>query len=326
MADIRSMQTRVGDIETLRTFNRVYTSRLGLLGAKLDKSPFTLSEARLLYELANRTNPTAAELGRCLRLDRAQISRTLKRFGQQGLVDTRDDPSHGRNQLLSLTKKGQLAFAELDSNTRAAIGTLLEELPPSRRQHLLSATQTITHIFSGVQASKVQLRDLMPGDLGLVTARQAILYNEEYGWNSDYEALVARILSDFRMTFDPARDAAWIAEMDGQMIGSIFLVRSDSEVVAKLRLLYVEPDARGLGVGKMLVAACIKRAQELGYHRLDLWTNSVLAAARTIYEKAGFELVEEKPHFSFGQELVGQTWSLMLERGSPRPLLGPFAR
>lgn len=156
------------------------------------------------------------------------------------------------------------------------------------------------------------MRGLRPGDLGLVTARQAILYAEEYGWNADYEALVARILADFHRSFDPAREAAWIADMDGRMVGSVFLVSGDTPDVGKLRLLYVEPEARGAGVGKMLVAACIERAREVGYERLDLWTNSVLAAARRIYERAGFMLVDEAPHHSFGQGLVGQTWSLAL--------------
>ena len=156
------------------------------------------------------------------------------------------------------------------------------------------------------------LRGLKPGDLGLVTARQAILYTEEYGWNAEYEALVARILADFQQSFDPAREGAWIAEIDGRMVGSIFLVRGDTPDTGKLRLLYVEPDARGAGVGKMLVAACIDRAREVGFRRLDLWTNSILSAARSIYQRAGFELVDETPHHSFGKDLVGQTWSLAL--------------
>lgn len=300
------------DVAALRGFNRVYTSRLGLLDAHLDDSPFTLSEARILYELANRPGPTAAEIARALRLDPAQMSRTIKRFANRGLVATRDDPSHGRHQLLSLTEQGRAAFAALENNTRHAIGALLDGLPPFRRAAMLSAARSITRIFEDEAPPRPMLRGLEPGDLGMVTARQAILYAEEYGWNSDYEALVARILADFHQSFDPTRDAAWIAEMDGQMAGSIFLVHGDEPDVGKLRLLYVERDARGAGVGKMLVAACVNRARAVGYKRLDLWTNSVLTAARRIYERAGFVLVDEAPHHSFGKDLTGQTWSLAL--------------
>lgn len=299
------------DVAALRAFNRVYTSRLGLLDAHLDDSPFTLSEARILYELANRSDPTGAEIARALRLDPAQISRTIKRFANRGLVTTRDDPSHGRHQLLALTDQGRAAFAALENNTRRAIGALLDGLPPFRRAAMLSAASTITRVFEEDPSGPV-LRGLRPGDLGMVIARQAILYAEEYGWNSDYEALVARILADFHQSFDPARDAAWIAEVDGRMAGSIFLVHGDKPDVGKLRLLYVERDARGTGVGRMLVAACVDRARAAGYKRLDLWTNSVLTAARRIYERAGFVLVDEAPHHSFGQDLIGQTWSLAL--------------
>lgn len=300
------------DVATLRGFNRVYTSRLGLLDAHLDQSPFTLSEARILYELANRTDPTAAEIARTLRLDPAQISRTIRRFANRGLVATRENPSHARHQLLSLTEQGRAAFAAAEGNTRRAVGGLLDELSPFRRAALLSAARTITRIFEEEAMPRPVLRGLKPGDLGLVIARQAILYTGEYGWNGDYEALVARILADFHQSFDPARDAAWIAELDGRMAGSIFLVHGDEPEVGKLRLLYVERDARGLGVGRMLVAACIARAREAGYKRLDLWTNSILSAARAIYQRAGFVLVDETPHHSFGKDLIGQTWSLAL--------------
>jgi DNA-binding MarR family transcriptional regulator/GNAT superfamily N-acetyltransferase len=300
------------DVATLRAFNRTYTARLGLLNAHLDQSPFTLSEARILYELAHRIDPTGAGLARALDLDPAQVSRTLKRFADRGLVETRDDPAHGRHQLLSLTASGRDAFAALEANTRIAIGGLLDALPPARRARLLSAADTIARVFADDAPPRLILRDLRPGDLGLVTARQAILYAREYGWNADYEALVARILADFHGNFDPAREAGWIADMDGRMAGSIFLVKGDAAQVGKLRLLYVEPDARGAGVGAMLVDACIARARAVGYQRLDLWTNSVLTTARRLYERAGFALIDEAPHHSFGKDLVGQTWSLAL--------------
>ncbi|CAN5525830.1 helix-turn-helix domain-containing GNAT family N-acetyltransferase [soil metagenome] len=305
------MTQRNAQIATLRAFNRVYTARLGLLDAQLDGSPFTLSEARILFELANRNDPTGAEIARAIRLDPAQVSRTLKRFADRGLVAAREDPSHGRHQLLSLTAVGKAAFAALERKTRDAIGSLLDDLAPLRRGQLLSAAESIVRVFEDCPARSI-LRGLRPGDLGLVTARQAILYAEEYGWNGDYEALVARILADFQQSFDPDRDDAWIADLDGRMLGSIFLVHGDAPAVGKLRLLYVEPEARGAGVGKMLVAACIERARALDYARLELWTNSILTAARGIYQRAGFVLVDETAHRSFGHDLVGQTWSLAL--------------
>lgn len=300
------------DIAALRAFNRLYTSRLGLLNAQLDKSPFTLSEARVLYELAHRTDPTAAEIARALGLDRAQISRTLKRFSSRGLIERRGQPSHGRQRLLSLTEAGRVAFDALDGNTREAIGDLLDALPAGRRRRLLSAVNAITHVFETGPAATVSLRDLKPGDLGWIVHRQSVLYAKEYGWNRDYEALVAHILAAFHQSFDPAHDAAWIAEMDGRVVGSVFLVRGGGERVGKLRLLYVEPDTRGAGVGKLLVDACIERARKTGDQRLELWTNSVLTAARRLYERAGFVLVDEAPHHSFGHDLIGQTWSLDL--------------
>jgi DNA-binding MarR family transcriptional regulator/GNAT superfamily N-acetyltransferase len=300
------------NVAALRAFNRVYTSRLGLLNRHLDNSPFTLSEARILYELAHRSDPTAAEIARTLTLDRGQISRTLKRFADRGLIETRDDPSHGRHQLLSLTDEGKAAFGALEANTVEAVAGLLAALPAFRRRRLIAATERIRAIFEAGTEPTVQLRDLRPGDLGRVTERQAILYAEEYGWNQDYEALVAGILADFHKSFDPSREAAWIAEMDGLMVGSIFLVHGETPEVARLRLLYVEPDARGAGVGRMLVDACIQRAREAGYARLDLWTNTILVAARNIYRRAGFTLVDEAPHHSFGHDLVGQSWSLTL--------------
>ncbi|WP_327753654.1 GNAT family N-acetyltransferase [Sphingobium sp. SJ10-10] len=188
---------------------------------------------------------------------------------------------------------------------------------PDRRRHqrwksLISAVEAITAIFQAEEGPIVRLRGLKPGDLGRVVERQAMLYAEEYGWNQDYEALAARIVADFHQSFDPLREAAWIAEMDGRMVGSIFLVKSEDQKVAKLRLLYVEPDARGAGVGRMLVDSCIQRGREMGYERIDLWTNSVLAAARNIYQRVGFKLVDEAPHHSFGHDLIGQTWSLEL--------------
>lgn len=300
------------DVAALRAFNRVYTRRLGLLETHLDKSSFTLSEARILYEIVNRTDPTAAAIARALDLDRAQVSRTLKRFVGRGLVQTRDDPSHGRHQLLSLTPDGRMVYDALEASTRKAVGALLDELPVVRRRRLLSAAAAITDLFEADAAPQVTLRDLQIGDMGLIIHRQAILYAEEHGYDQRYEALIARIFADFHQAFDPGRDAAWIADMDGRMVGSVFLVHTDKPDVGKLRLLYVEPEARGAGVGKRLVASCIEHARDVGYARLELWTDRVLAAARGIYERAGFKLIEEAPDHFFGTESVSQIWSLNL--------------
>lgn len=302
-----------GDVATLRSFNRLYTNWLGLLDVHLDGSPFTLSEGRVLYELAHRHEPTAAEVARTLNMDRSQISRTLKRFVHRGLLETRGNPAHGRQQLLILTPAGSAAAADLNDRAQTGVGTLLEQLPETRRRDLVAAAATMTQALQAeVEVPTLRLRGLKPGDLGIVTARQAIIYAQEYGWDQDYEALVARILAEFHEHFDPDRDAAWIAEIGGEIVGSIFLVHTDEPGLAKLRLLYVEPAARGSGTGKLLVTTCIQHARHLGYTRLTLWTNSVLAAARGIYQRAGFVLIDEQPHHSFGQDLVGQTWSLDL--------------
>lgn len=304
------------DIADLRAFNRVYTHRLGLLNAHLDRSPFTLTEARILYEIAHRSEPTAADIMRALELDRGQLSRTLKRFAGRSLVETATDPEGGRRRPISLTAAGREAFAELDRNTRLAVGALLGELAPDQRSDLIAAARTITRIFDeGRQNAECELRGLNQGDLGWIIHRQAVLYAGEYGWNSDYEALIARILADFVASFDPVHDAAWVADIDGRIAGSVFLVRADQPKLGKLRLLYVEPWARGAGIGAKLVNACIDRARAVGDERLTLWTNSVLAAARRIYERAGFRLVDEAPHHSFGQDLIGQTWELDLRKG-----------
>lgn len=300
------------DVIAMRAFNRLYTRELGLLNAHLDGSPFSLSEARVLYELATSDRPTAARIGRTLRLDRAQISRTLKRFAARGLIQANADPTHGRQQLLSMTPEGALTFAALEAGTVRSISLMLDGLPSLRRHRLLAAAQAMGEALAQNGPADMHLRDLRPGDLGAVISRQALLYAEEYGWDRDYEALVARILAAFHQSFDPDRDAAWIAEIDGDMVGSVFLAHGEQPGVGKLRLLYVEPKARGAGVGGTLVNACIDRARAVGLERLELWTNSILAAARSLYVRTGFRLIEESPHHSFGHDLIGQTWSLAL--------------
>jgi DNA-binding MarR family transcriptional regulator/GNAT superfamily N-acetyltransferase len=302
------------DVAKLRSFNRIYTSRLGLLNEQLDGSPFPLTEARVLYELAHRDRPTAAEVGRALSLDKAQLSRILKRFGQDGLVDSVASPAHGKHRLLALTDAGKAAFAGLDQQTQATVAALLAELPNPWRRQLLSAAGTMADVLAAETPIKngFKLRDLRVGDLGWVTHRQAVLYGEEYDWDLSYEALVAEILANFVRDFDPVREQGWIADVDDTVAGSIFLMKSPDPSIGKLRLLYVEPSARGLGIGRILVDACISQARASGYARLELWTNSVLVSARRIYEAVGFQLMDEAPHRSFGHDLVGQTWGMNL--------------
>ncbi|MBS7809769.1 bifunctional helix-turn-helix transcriptional regulator/GNAT family N-acetyltransferase [Roseococcus pinisoli] len=305
------------EVAALRAFNRLYTRRLGLLNARLDGSPFTLTEARILYELAQRTAPAAADILRALDLDSGQLSRTLKRFAERGLLESDADPEGGRRRPLSLTRAGRATFAALERNTNEAVGTLLRTLPEGRRRRLLSAVDSITKVFEDSSMPEATLRDLKPGDLGWIAHRQAVLYAEEYGWNGEFDAMAARILADFVQSFDSGHDAAWIAEIDGRVAGSVFLVRGETPGTGKLRLLYVEPEARGTGLGAKLVDACIARARQVGDRSLMLWTNDILAAARRIYQRAGFSLVEEAPHHSFGKDLMGQIWELRLDGAAP---------
>ena len=299
-------------IADVRAFNRRYTEAFGFLNDRLDDSRFPLTDARLLYEIAHGDGLTAAEIERRLGMDKAQISRSLGRLTREGLVRALPAPHHARHKVLRLTNAGVDAFADLNGQTQAAIGRRLGQLDALQRDRLIHGMAAVTAALSPAGERQVAFRDLAVGDIGWIAHRQARLYFEEYGWDWTYESLIARIMADFADHFDPGRDAAWVAEVDGRTMGSIFLVRSDTPGVAKLRLLYVEPAARGLGIGRELVARCIAAARSKGYDRLELWTNSVLVAARRIYEAAGFVLVEENPHRSFGHGLIGQTWSLDL--------------
>ncbi len=302
------------EIAKVRAFNRSYTQAFGFLRDRLDGSPFALTEARVLYEIAQAEGPTAAEIGRALDLDKAQLSRVLAKLRRSNLVKTSPSPQHAKHLLLSLTQKGKQAFEALNAATQKAIGAKLASLPPDRRAQLVQSMNSITASLTppGQMAAAFSLRDPTPGDLGWITHRQAVLYAEEYGWDWTYEALVSRILGEFVESFDPKLEKAWVAMADGRIAGSIFLMKSGTPETAKLRLLYVEPWARGRGIGAALVAACIAEARKMGYTALELWTNSVLTSARRIYEAAGFMLVDEKPHHSFGKDLVGQTWRLDL--------------
>jgi DNA-binding MarR family transcriptional regulator/GNAT superfamily N-acetyltransferase len=296
----------------LRAFNRFYTGHLGMLGPGYLSTPHTLAEARVLFELAQDEPTEVAELRERMRIDAGHLSRLLARLERGGLVARERSPTDGRRQLARLTPEGAAEFALLDRRSADEIGARLSGLGDAGRRRLMAALAEVRRLLEPAPAAPaVVLRAPGAGDLGWVVARHGQLYAEEYGWSADFEALVARIVADYAEHHDPAREAVWIAEVDAQPAGCIFCVRQD-DAVAKLRLLLVEPRARGLGLGARLVDECIRFARRAGYRELRLWTNDPLVHARRIYERAGFRLVAEEPHHSFGHDLVGQTWSLDL--------------
>ncbi len=302
-------------IEAVRRFNRFYTRQIGLLTDGLLRSPFTLTEARVLYELAQREPTTATRLGRELGLDAGYLSRILRGFRTRGLVDTRPSAEDRRQRVLSLTEPGRQAFARLDAASRSEVEAVLGERSEEDQHRLVRAMGAIEALLGTGPEPKVPyiLRPHRSGDMGWVVHRHGVLYSQEYGWDDSFEALVAEIVAGFIRSFDPRRERCWIAEREGENVGSVFLVRHpEREGVAKLRLLLVEPKARGLGIGKRLVQECTHFARRAGYHAITLWTNSVLDAARRIYEREGYELVHAEPHRSFGRDLVGETWELKL--------------
>jgi DNA-binding MarR family transcriptional regulator/GNAT superfamily N-acetyltransferase len=300
-------------VEAVRRFNRLFTRRIGVLREGLLHSSYSLTEARVLFELANREELTASDLVRELGLDPGYMSRTLGRLERQGLVVKVRSETDGRRRILSLTAEGEEAFKVLDSRSREEVSEMLGGLSEGEQRRLLEAMLTIEGIFEkGLKFSEpFVLRPHEPGDMGWVVQRHGVLYAGEYGWDERFEALVARIVADFIDGFDPKKERYWIAEMGGERVGCVFVVKA-SDAVAKLRLLLVEPEARGLGLGTRLVEECIRFARNRGYEKLTLWTNSVLDAARHIYEEHGFVLVEEEEHNSFGHGLVGQNWELAL--------------
>jgi DNA-binding MarR family transcriptional regulator/GNAT superfamily N-acetyltransferase len=301
---------RVGAV---RRFNRFYTQRIGVLGEGYLKSPFSLAEVRVLYELAHREAPTASELSKGLGLDAGYLSRILRGLRRRGLVDKRPSEADGRRSLLSLTARGRDAFAALDAASRDEIAAMLAALSAAEQGRLVGALRTVEGLLGPrpEQRPSFLLRPHRPGDMGWIVHRHGALYAEEYGWDERFEALVAEIVAGFIRHYDPKRERCWMAEADGEVVGSVFLVKQ-SATVAKLRLLLVEPKARGLGLGTRLVDECVRFARSAGYRKVVLWTNNVLHAARRIYEGAGFRLVREEPHDHFGRGLVGQTWELRL--------------
>jgi DNA-binding MarR family transcriptional regulator/GNAT superfamily N-acetyltransferase len=300
-------------IEAVRHFNRFYTRQIGLLEEGLHKSEFSLTEARMLYEIAHRAGLTATDLCHDLGLDAGYLSRVLKTFEQRGFLARAPAAGDARQSILTLTRKGRAAFAPLERASRDEITAMLGRLGESDKQKLLKAMQQVQSVLDAGAEPRVpfMLRALKPGDIGWITHRQGLLYHEEYGFDTSFEALVAEILAAYIKNFDTRRENAWIAEREGEIVGSVFAVHQSDEV-AKLRLLYVEPSARGLGIGARLVDECIAFARSRRYRTLTLWTNDILVAARRIYEAAGFRLVEEERHHSFGVDLVGQNWDLTL--------------
>jgi DNA-binding MarR family transcriptional regulator/N-acetylglutamate synthase-like GNAT family acetyltransferase len=309
------MQSSV--VEQIRSFNRFYTGQIGLLEEHLSGSQFTLSEARVLFELAQSPEQTAAQIIRSLNIDKAHISRIVSRLQAAGLVKSRISPEHGKHKLLSLSSAGKKAFKGLDQNAKAQIEALVAHLSKEQQLRLAKEMSDIRKMLANERASseEVELRSLKVGDMGWIAHRQAVLYHTEFGWDWTYEALVSQILGDFALHFDDSREDAWVAHTGSEIVGSVFLMKSDNPEVAKLRLLYVEPSARGLGVGSRLVKCCIERARALGYQKLTLWTSDNLTSARKLYTASGFELIEEDSGALFGKELVFQTWTLDL-RGS----------
>jgi DNA-binding MarR family transcriptional regulator/GNAT superfamily N-acetyltransferase len=301
---------RVGAV---RGFNRFWTRRIGVLREGYLESPFSLTEVRVLYELARSEEITASELGKELGLDAGYLSRILRGFEGRGLISKKLSETDGRRSLLRLTEAGQEAFAPLDARSREDVGAMLGTLSAAEQARLVGAMRTIEELLGARPEPMVPhlLRPHEPGDMGWVVHRHGILYAREYGWDERFEALVARIVADFVDNFDPAKERCWIAESDRAILGCVFVVK-ESDTVAKLRLLLVEPEARGLGLGTRLVGECVRFARGRGYEKLALWTNSVLDAARRIYEEKGFKIVEEEEHHSFGKDLVGQNWELKL--------------
>jgi len=305
-------------IEAVRRFNRFYTRKIGVLQAGLLDSRFSLTEVRVLYELAHREKTTATELGRELGLDAGYLSRMLRDFIAQGLVTRKASPADSRQHLLNLTPRGRKVFARLNARSQQEVRALLRDVSGADQSRLLEAMNTIQRLLHKTsngagRATKppVVLRLPQPGDLGWVVHRHGALYAQEYGYDERFEALVAQIAAEFVQNFDRKRERCWIAEKDGEIVGSVMLVKK-SPTVAKLRLLLVEPSARGLGLGRRLISECVNFARQAGYKKITLWTQSELHAARHLYKQAGFRLVETRKHRDFGNMSVAEIWDLSL--------------
>ena len=300
-------------VAAVRRFSRFYTRKLGIIEPKLLDSPWTLQEARIIYEIAERQTCTATDLVRALGLDAGYLSRTLQSLQRRQIVARKPSKTDRRAAELALTAKGRAAFAELGGRSRSAVAGLLGKLDPAGRAAAVAAMTTIEQTLesSAQQPTGFLLRSHRPGDIGWIVSRHGALYAQEYGWDISFEALAAEIAAQFIRSYDSSREHCWIAEIGGEPVGSVFLVKASGDV-AKLRLLLVERKARGLGVGRALTEQCIRFARQAGYTSITLWTQSILVAARGIYQRAGFRRVKEEQHHSFGVDLIGETWELKL--------------
>jgi DNA-binding MarR family transcriptional regulator/GNAT superfamily N-acetyltransferase len=300
-------------VQAVRRFGRFYTRYIGALQEGLLESAYPLPAARLIYEIASHEQTSATELGNELGLDPGYVSRLIRGLHERGIVDKRSSAEDGRVTLLSLTEAGNEAFAQLNRASRSHVERMLGKLSDTDQLRLVQSMGVIERLLGAEPESQVAyiLRPHEPGDMGWVVHRHGVLYQQEYGWNEQFEALVAEIVARFIKNLDPRSERCWIAEKDGENVGSVFLVRK-SESEAQLRLLLVEPKARGLRIGKRLVTECTRFARLVGYKKIVLWTNDVLVAARHLYEVEGYRLVKEEPHHSFGHDLVGQFWELAL--------------
>ena len=300
-------------VDAVRRFNRFYTRRIGVLHSSYLGSPFPLPQARVLYEIGHRGECTASELGAELDIDLGYLSRLVQGLKRQRLVQGEPARHDARHIRLTLTPKGRKAFAVLDETSRRTMGEMLAPLARGERERLVAALQTVETVLEPRAAKgEIRLRAHRPGDMGWVVERHGVLYGEEYGWGASFEALVADIVAKFLRDFDAKREHCWIAERDGERVGSVFVVR-ESDTIAKLRLLLIEPQARGAGLGRQLVQQCIDFSRRAGYRKLVLWTHANLLAARAIYTKLGFRKVKSEPHRQFGVAVVGEYWELPLK-------------
>ena len=309
------MEQQASCVEAVRRFSRFYTRQVGALHEGYNGSEFSLTEARIIYELAHREAATASDLAKYLGLDPGYLSRVLKSFQERGLVQRQASDLDARQYLLSLTELGQTRFAELNARSRADMAEMLSALTARQQQRLITAMSEIETLLSAEpeRGAPYILRPHQPGDIGWAVQKHGELYAREYGWDERFEALAAEIGAKLLKAFDPKKERAWIAEKDGENVGCVFLVKQSADV-AKLRMLLVDPKARGLGIGRRLVEECIRFARDRGYKKITLWTNDVLVTACHIYQQCGFKLVSEERHHSFGHHLVGQTWELDLAR------------
>jgi DNA-binding MarR family transcriptional regulator/ribosomal protein S18 acetylase RimI-like enzyme len=315
------------DVDTVRGFNRFYTRQIGVLQEKLLCSPFSLTEGRVLYEIGyhgdsgtlRATAPTAADLAKALSVDGGYLSRILQRFARRRLITRTTSEADARQAHLSLTARGQAALAPLQQLARDEVAVMLQHLSPAERHRVVDAMRLIRQSLGGPGQGAITQRDREPftlrehraGDMGWIVSRQGALYADEYGWTMEYEALAAEIVAQFLKTYDPARERCWVAERGATPVGAVMIVRQ-SDAVAKLRLLHVEQAARGLGIGRRLVDECVRFSRAAGYEKITLWTQSNLLAARRLYEAGGFSCIAQEPHYSFGKDLVAETWELAL--------------